>query len=112
MNPLAYLQHNGNSSHLNLQVAASNTDMSEKWKAADIPSLTGKRVIITGANSGIGLGTAKKIAAEGGRAIIIGRNPDTLAQAKAFMSSMSKGDRGVGQVLADTARQLFGAATG
>ncbi|MDB5710354.1 MAG: thiamine pyrophosphate-binding protein [Sphingomonas bacterium] len=36
----------------------------------------------------------------------------TLAQAKAFMSSMSKGDRGVGQVLADTARQLFGAATG
>ena len=31
----------------------------------------------------------------------------TLAQAKAFMSSIVKGDRGAGQVLADTARQLM-----
>ena len=30
----------------------------------------------------------------------------TLVQAKAFMSSMAKGDRRVGQVVADTARQL------
>lgn len=32
----------------------------------------------------------------------------TLVQAKAFMSSMAKGDRGAGQVIADTARQLIG----
>jgi pyruvate dehydrogenase (quinone) len=32
----------------------------------------------------------------------------TLAEAKAFLSSMAKGDRGMAQVLADTARQLFG----
>ena len=32
----------------------------------------------------------------------------TLVQAKAFMSSMVKGDRGAGQVIADTARQLIG----
>ena len=32
----------------------------------------------------------------------------TLAQAKAFMSSMGKGDRGAGQVIADTARQIIG----
>lgn len=31
----------------------------------------------------------------------------TLAQAKAFMSSIAKGDRGTGQMLADTARQIF-----
>ena len=31
----------------------------------------------------------------------------TLGQAKAFMSSIVKGDRGAGQVLADTARQLM-----
>ncbi len=36
----------------------------------------------------------------------------TLAQAKAFMTSMAKGDRGAGQVIADTARQLFKELTG
>ncbi len=36
----------------------------------------------------------------------------TLAQAKAFMSSMAKGDRGAGRVLADTARQVFKEVTG
>ena len=36
----------------------------------------------------------------------------TLAQAKAFMASMAKGDRGAGRVLADTARQLFREVTG
>jgi pyruvate dehydrogenase (quinone) len=36
----------------------------------------------------------------------------TLAQAKAFMTSMAKGDRGAGRVLADTARQLFKEVTG
>ena len=32
----------------------------------------------------------------------------TLEQAKAFLSSMTKGDRGAAQVLADTARQVVG----
>jgi pyruvate dehydrogenase (quinone) len=32
----------------------------------------------------------------------------TLAEAKAFMSSLAKGDQSVGRVLANTARQLFG----
>lgn len=32
----------------------------------------------------------------------------TLAEAKAFMASLAKGDRSVGQILANTARQLFG----
>ena len=36
----------------------------------------------------------------------------TLAEAKAFMTSMAKGDRGAGRVLADTARQLFREVTG
>ncbi|WP_443583546.1 thiamine pyrophosphate-requiring protein [Sphingomonas sp. CLY1604] len=36
----------------------------------------------------------------------------TLQEAKAFMTSMAKGDRGAGRVLADTARQLFKEVTG
>ena len=39
--------------------------MSEKWKAADIPSLAGKRILITGANSGIGYHAALKLARKG-----------------------------------------------
>jgi len=35
----------------------------------------------------------------------------TFAEAKAFMSLMTKGDRGARQVIADAARQLFGAIT-
>ena len=32
----------------------------------------------------------------------------TMEQAKAFLSSMAKGDRGAAQVVADTARQIIG----
>src|SRR6266849_3939354 len=72
MKPLA---HTGtNSSHLNLQAATSNTDMSEKWKAADIPSLAGKRILITGANSGIGYHAALKLARKGAHVMLASRD--------------------------------------
>jgi NAD(P)-dependent dehydrogenase (short-subunit alcohol dehydrogenase family) len=48
--------------------------MSEKWKAADIPSLAGKRVIITGANSGIGYHAALKLARKGAQVTLACRN--------------------------------------
>lgn len=44
--------------------------------------LQGKRTLITGGTTGIGLETAKQFLAEGARVVITGRSPDTLAQAQ------------------------------
>ncbi|MGH9596698.1 MAG: oxidoreductase [Edaphobacter sp.] len=48
--------------------------MSKSWKAADIPSLAGKRVLITGANSGIGYHAALKLARKGAQVVLACRD--------------------------------------
>lgn len=44
--------------------------------------LQGKRTLITGGTSGIGLETAKQFLTEGARVIVTGINPDSIAKAK------------------------------
>jgi len=69
----------------------------------------GKRVVVTGGNSGIGLATARAFAAEGARVAIIGRDPATLATARAEigpdaiaiqadLSSVAEIERAMGEV--------------
>jgi NAD(P)-dependent dehydrogenase (short-subunit alcohol dehydrogenase family) len=47
---------------------------SERWTAADIPDLTGKRAIVTGATAGLGLVMATELAAHGAVVTLAARN--------------------------------------
>lgn len=58
---------------------------SSKWTAADIPDLSGKLAIVTGANSGLGLETTRGLAAKGASVIMACR---TKARAEAAIDEL------------------------
>ena len=47
-----------------------------KWTAADIPDLSGRTYVVTGANSGLGASTTRELAAHGASVIMACRNVD------------------------------------
>ena len=47
-----------------------------RWDATRLPDLSGRTVIVTGANSGIGFHTTKQLAARGARVVMACRNVD------------------------------------
>ena len=55
--------------------------MSQKWSQDNIPDLSGKTTIVTGANSGIGYETAKALATKNATVIMACRNADKANQA-------------------------------
>ena len=55
------------------------------WSIADIPDMTGRTVIVTGANSGIGRATARALAGAGARVVLAVRNTDKGQTAAAAM---------------------------
>lgn len=59
--------------------------MSKKWNTADIPSQKGKIYVVTGANSGLGLGTTKVLAQKGAQVVMAVRN---LEKGKAAMQEV------------------------
>jgi protochlorophyllide reductase len=57
--------------------------MSNKWTQQDIPDMTGKVVVISGANSGLGLESTKALAAKGATVVMACRNLRKAEEAKA-----------------------------
>ena len=57
--------------------------MSNKWTQQDIPDMTGKVVVISGANSGLGLESTRALAAKGATVVMACRNPRKAEEAKA-----------------------------
>jgi NAD(P)-dependent dehydrogenase (short-subunit alcohol dehydrogenase family) len=71
-----------------------------RWTAADLPSQAGRTYIVTGANSGIGLATARALAEAGGHVVLAVRD---VARGEAAADSIS-GDCEIRQLdLADLA---------
>lgn len=65
-------------------------NLKQNWNINSIPDLTGKNAIITGANSGLGLETAKIFAQKGAHVILAVRNVDKGEQArKSILESVS-----------------------
>jgi NAD(P)-dependent dehydrogenase (short-subunit alcohol dehydrogenase family) len=76
--------------------------------------LKGKRALITGGTSGIGLETARQFLAEGARVAITGKNPETLESARKELGTgtliipSDAGDSAAQKQLAEVLRKEFG----
>jgi NAD(P)-dependent dehydrogenase (short-subunit alcohol dehydrogenase family) len=59
-----------------------------------VPDLTGRRVVVTGAGDGIGLGIARRLAASGAEVIAPVRNPPrwTARPSRAPLNRVGRGD--------------------
>jgi NAD(P)-dependent dehydrogenase (short-subunit alcohol dehydrogenase family) len=65
--------------------------MSQKWTADQIPDQSGRVAIVTGANSGLGLVTARELARHGARVVMTARNMDKGAAALREVKAAASG---------------------
>ena len=72
------------------KVGSSLRAHSESW--TDPEHLSGRRVLVTGATSGIGLAAALRMARLGAHVHLVGRNPQKLSDAERQVAAVSEGD--------------------
>ena len=65
--------------------------MSDKWTADQIPDQSGRVAVVTGANSGLGLITARELARAGARVVLACRNTDKGATALREVTAAAPG---------------------
>ncbi|MES0872428.1 oxidoreductase [Sinimarinibacterium thermocellulolyticum] len=65
--------------------------MSAKWNVADIPPQHGRRIVVTGASSGLGLETSVALAAKGAEVIMACRDPARASAALAKVQARAPG---------------------
>lgn len=63
---------------------------SHKWTATDLPNLDGRTYVVTGANSGLGLVTARELARAGGHIILAVRDTAKGDQAAASIAGQTE----------------------
>ncbi|HAN70837.1 MAG TPA: hypothetical protein DCQ36_04500, partial [Actinobacteria bacterium] len=64
-----------------------------RWSAQDLPDLTGRTVIVTGSTSGIGLVTARELAAHGAATTLAVRDTARGEQTRAMIERAHPGAR-------------------
>src|ERR687891_607293 len=63
----------------------------DKWTTEDMPDQTGRVAVVTGANTGLGLESAKALAARGASVVLAVRNLEKGKQAAATITTTSSG---------------------
>jgi NAD(P)-dependent dehydrogenase (short-subunit alcohol dehydrogenase family) len=63
----------------------------DRWTAADIPDQTGRVAVVTGANAGLGLETARQLAAAGATVVMACRSPERATAARDDIASTVPG---------------------
>jgi NAD(P)-dependent dehydrogenase (short-subunit alcohol dehydrogenase family) len=67
--------------------------MKPDWTASDIPDLSGRVAVVTGANGGVGYEIARELAAHGARVVLASRDKERTAQAARSIAAAAPGAR-------------------